>query len=730
MKTLIRDLGLRRTAVAVAVLAACGAAHAQSSEAEASIAVGVGAVTGESADRGLFGQYNGYRDHDVRGLLGVDYSRRNAATGTLTEFVGTDLLLDTRELGFLWKRQGNWRFSASYGELIRRDPYTVNTGLSGAGTTAPQVSYLTGGTGTGGIFDLETKRKGLGLGFSKWIGPNVEFEVELKSENKDGSRLFGIGMNCPSTVAPGCLGSAGAAADWAVLMLPEPIDANHSQVEARLNYAGAKLRLSGGYYGSFYRNSNNTLNPNVGNTLNSPLGAPLPVNAQLQSILNLPVALPPDNEAHHFDVTGNYVFTPTTRANFKFAYSEAKQDQDFVGAGFAAATLPAGVTNLAGKVETTLAQVGVSARPVPKLSLAAEARYEDRNDKTPLALYNLEGTTAYTNRNYSSTKLRGKLQASYQFPYALAGTVGVDYENIDRGTFTPSSAVAGISALRYETEEIGYRVELRRRMTETVSGAVSFVSSDRDGSNWLRDNSGLGVTEVADPAAAFAATAIFMPTLADRKRDKARLLANWQATDSLSLQLTVENGKDKFTAPTVYALRDTKMSLYSLDGSYVLSDAWSFNAYLSQGRQKLNQARPAGYVLAFDNKTTSFGVGFAGKPGEKLDLGGALSFVNDKNVYDQSLDPGASLNTAALLAATGGLPAIEFRRTELRLFGRYALGKTSALRLDAIHQRSKFNDWSYAYNDVPFTYGDNTTLTLQQLQNVTFLGVTYIYSWR
>lgn len=730
MTTLIRHLGLRRTAVAVAVLAAFGAARAQSSDAETSVAVGVGSVTGETADRGLFGQYNGWRDHDVRGLLGVDYTRRNAATGTLTEFVGTDLLLDTRELSFLWKRQGNWKFSASYSELIRRDPYTVNTGLVGAGTTAPQVSYLMGGTGTGGIFDLETKRKGLGLGFSKWFGPNVALEVELKSENKDGSRLFGIGMNCPSAVAPGCLGSAGAAADWAVLMLPEPIDANHSQVEARLSYAGAKLRLSGGYYGSFYRNANSTLNPNVGNTLNSPLGAPLPVNAQLQPILNLPVALPPDNEAHHFDVTGSYAFTPTTRANFKLAYSEAKQNQDFVGSGFAAPTLPAGVTNLAGKLETTLAQAGISARPVPKLSLAAEARYEDRNDKTPLALYNVEGTTAHTNRNYSSTKLRGKLQATYQFPYALAGTVGVDYENIDRGAFTPTSALAGVSALRYETEEIAYRVELRRRMTETVSGALSFIRSDRDGSNWLRDNSGLGVTEVTDPASAFASTAIFMPTLADRKRDKVRLLANWQATDSVSLQLTAENGKDRFTAPTVYALRDTKMSLYSLDGSYAASDAWSFNAYLSQGRQKLNQARPAGYVLAFDNKTTAFGLGVAGKPGEKLEVGGGLSFINDKNVYDQSLDPGASLNTALLLAATGGLPEIVFRRTELRLFGRYALSRASALRLDGIHQRTKFDDWSYGYNGVPFTYSDNTTLTLQPQQNVTFVGVTYIYSWR
>ena len=47
----------------------------------------------------------------------------------------------------------------------------------------------------------------------------------------------------------------------AVLLLPEPIDSNHSQAELRLNYAGERLRLSGGYYGSFYSNSNGTLTP-------------------------------------------------------------------------------------------------------------------------------------------------------------------------------------------------------------------------------------------------------------------------------------------------------------------------------------------------------------------------------------------------------------------------------------------------------------------------------------
>lgn len=736
MKTL-RQIVQRPTAMAIAMLAAFGSAHAQTSEAkpeeakaseaQASVSVGGAWVSGDSADRAIFGQYNGLRDRDAYGLLGFDYSRRNTETGTTVRMQGLNLGLDTRELNFLWQRQGNWKVSADYGELVRRELYTVNTGLAGAGTQTPQVLHLGNGPGSGSDLGLKTKRKGIGLGLAKWFGSAVQLEVNLKSENKEGARLFGIGINCMSIVAPTCGSTTLTHTGTAVLLLPEPIDSNHSQVEARLSYAGERLRLSGGYYGSLYNNSLATMAPAIPGSLNNPLGSPLPLSVGLQSILSNPVALPPDNQAHHFDITGNYTITPTTRANFKFGYSQARQDQEFAGTGLTGA--PAGVASLDGEVNTTLAQVGISSRPIPKLTLLAQARYEDKNDETPIALYNVQGTATYTNRDYSSEKVRGKLQATYQFSSSYAGTIGADYESIDRASYTPTSAVAGISALRQETEETSLRAELRRRMTETFSFSLGYIYSDRDGSNWLRPNSGLGVTEITDPATGFDSTAIFMPTLADRRRDKVKVMAMWQPTDALSLQLSAENGKDKYSAPSAYALQKSRMDLYSIDVNYVVSDAWSVNGYASRGAQKLNQSRPAGSIIEYDNTSLNFGFGVNGKVGEKIELGGGLSYVNDESDYAQTLDALANPASAALLAATGGLPDIVFRRTEARLFGKYLLSKSSSLRLDAIHQRAKFNDWGYAYAGVPFTFSDNTTLRLQEVQNVTFVGLTYTYAW-
>lgn len=728
MTTMFRHPGYRQTLIALALLAAFGPAAAEDATVESTISIGAGALSGSKADRATFGQYNGLRTHGAHGLLDFDYYRRDDGTGTLTRFQGYNVLGETRELGFLWKRQGEWKFAAEYGELVRYEPYTVNTALAGAGTTTPQVVHLPGGPGTGSDLDLKTRRTGLGLTFANWISPALQFEASVRSENKDGSRLFGRGMSCPSPVAPGCAFTTGMNPGWAVLFLPEPVNSNHTQFDARLSYAADKLRLSGGYYGSFYNNSNGAMTPTIPGSLNSPLGTLQPLGAGLQPLLSQTMALWPDNQAHHFDLAGNYVFTQTTRANFKVGYARASQNQDFASAGLTGA--PAGVSNLGAQVDTKLAQFGITSRPMPKLSLIGEVRYEDRDDKTPLAAYNVEDKSTYTNHGLSRTRVRGKLEASYQFNSDYRGTVGADHESIDRGVLAATGAISGVSALRQKTEEVGYRAELRRRMSEDFSAAVSLVTSRRDGSNWLRDNSGTGVTEITNPAVDLVTGSLFMPTLADRRRDKVRLLANWQPLEGLMLQFSVDSGKDRYATLGDFGLASTRMGLYALDWDYALSEQWSLNGYLSRGNQKLNQSRSGGYILAYDNTSTHFGLGATGKPSSKLEVGGGLSFIDERNVYAQGVDPRAGGGAQELLAATGGLPDIVFRRTEARLFGAYKVSAADTVRLDLIHQRARLNDWSYGYNGVPFVYSDNTTLTQLQSQSVTFLGVRYIHKLR
>ncbi len=717
MNTSVFSFHFRRGAVAAAACAVCLASLAQGANAQTTISFGAGAVSGDRADRALFGQYNGLGgDRSAVGLLGIDYSLRNQEASQWVDFSGSNLLGDTRELGLIWKDPGNWKLNANYGELVHYGPNIANTGMLGAGSSTPQLVSLPGGPGSGSDFEAQTKRTSVGLGLTKIFSPAWQFALDLKTEKKEGSRLFGTGMNCPSVIAPTC----GANTGWALLMLPEPVDARTSQVEARVNYAMDQLRFSLGYYGSYYRNGNSTLNPSVPAGLNT--------NAGLIGILNQPLALAPDNQAHQFDLTGSFDLTPSTRTTFKFARAISTQNVDFAAAGLTGA--PVGITNLGGDVATNSAKLSLTSRPTQQLSLLADWRYQSRQDNTPIAYYNSEGTAGYTNQSFPNRKTNGKLQANWQFNADYRGTLGADYEAIDRGVFTATSAIAGVSALRQQTQENSVHIDVRRRMSDNASGTVSLSSSRRDGSNWLKDNSGAGVTEVTDvnnPVLGLPSTAIFMPTLADRRRDKVKLFADWQPSEELTLQINAEGGRDQYSAPSAYGLRDSSMNLLSVDAAYALSDAWSINGYLSRGKQGLNQALPAGYLMAFTNTSVNASIGFTGKASAKFDVGGNLLRVTDRSVYAQGLDASADAYSAALLASTGGLPDIVYNQTALKLFGKYALDKSSSVRVDLIHQRNSVDDWTWGYNGVPFVYSDGSTVLQKPSQSVSFIGVTYVY---
>ena len=722
MRTTVFSTSLRHTAVTVAVLAVCTGAYAASDDDEAeprdsvqtTISMGLGLISDSSADRAQFSQYRGLSaERKLVPSLGIDYSLRKESTSTWVQLQGTDLTGDERELHLVWKNPGNWKLSADYGELLRVDPNTVNTGLTRIGFVNPVVANVTAGYGSD--VQLSTKRSASGLGFAKWINPSLQLELDLKSENKTGTRLSGIGMSCSPLFATNC-------GNWAVLMMPEPVMSNHSQVEARMSYAQEALRFNLGYYGSFYRNDYSALGPVMPGSLNTPSTS----NASLLGLLGQSVALAPNNEAHQWDLSGSYDFNKTTRATLKFARAVSIQNQNFASAGFSG--VPTG--DLGAQVTSTTAKLGLSSRPVPQLTLLADVRYENRDDQTPIYGYNFNGVDPikpYTNHSLPYRKTQGKVQASWQFNGDTKGTVGADHESIDRGVFTPTSAINGISALRQNTDETTVRADLRNKFSDEVSGTMGLSRSRRDGSNWLRGNSGAGVTEVtnpADPLNGFSSTAVFMPTLADRQRDKLKFAADWQASEALSVQLVGETGSDKFTTPSIYGLRDTSMNQLSVDWNYALSDNWSLNGYLAQSKQGLNQARPAGYIMAFDNRNLSASFGAAGKINAQFNVGGSLAYMNDKSVYAQTLDTFASAESAALLAS-GGLPDVEFRQTTLKLFGKYALDKASAVRVDLVYQETATNDWAWGSNGTSFAYSDGSTVWQRPNQSVGFVGVTY-----
>ena len=422
-----------------------------------------------------------------------------------------------------------------------------------------------------------------------------------------------------------------------------------------------------------------------------------------------------------------------------------------------ASGLASGRSNLGGEINTTKAQLGFSSHPMSKLHLHGDLAFDSRSNKTPLDLYNgtyvcspgfINGRNCvtapggavpfpnrlgmYTNGNPSSKKYDAKLEATYRLPQNYMLTGGVKYEHEDFGTWTPTDVAGGVSGLKQKLNETSYRVELRKVVSETFTGAISFNSSRRTGdSPWLQPVNfnvagGTGVTAVSD-AAIYSRTAIFPYIYMDRKRDKFRMNGNWEPMERLSLQAFFDYNEDTYTAPTEHGLRKTKGNNFSLDASYAISDNWKANAYLSRGKQTRDSGHSTGYDAIVTDTADAFGFGITGKPSTRFQVGADLTWLDDNLKYKQTLDASntSAVNTA--LINGGGLPDVKYGLLRFKLYGAYALQKSSYIRMDYIYNKSTFNEWTYNFNGTPYLYSDNTTITAKEKQVVNFIGASYVH---
>ena len=811
MKSFKEVPGMRPAVLALTVFAAIGQARAQATdeakmmtEPESSVTIGGAGVSGDSKDRAQFGMFNGMRKESGYLLFDLDYVARDNPTGTWTSMQGRNLGLDNREFRAGMQRQGDWKIFGEYNEITRHSPFTVNTGMLNAGSTRPTVVAVSV-PGSGSDLDFKLQRKAVSGSVEKWLSPSLKFEASFKNEDKDGIRQWGRGYDCAAYVCGSSTTAALNQANFlksAILMIPEPINSTIRQFDVKLNFHDEKLNLSAAYYGSFYTNTNGNITPIVPNSLyggnGTLVGSLYPAvgsniiaggGTSLQNVLQLPMALQPDNQAHQFSLAGNYAFTPSTRATFKYAYTHASQNKDYLSMGLGGSA--PGADNLGGRVDSVAAQLGLTARPTKDLSLLANVSYARKEDKTPNALYNVEAKaifpattpTSYTNINQvgvpgavwnnnhvSNTNLYGKLEASYRLPDSYRLTVGSDYHLRER--LVPESrveeALAGLGPLREKNTETAYRIDLRRSMSETLNGSIGFSSSRRTGSEWTNlstldpttatGNNALNTYlintycggrpcygQVLSPQAILGlnANTPFPMSMADVDRDKWKVSLDWVPFERLNVQLMAEDGRDKNVTPFDPVAggkgwRDSSVSFYSIDVSYALSDAWKLTGYASTGEQTIHINHSTGYLADLKNRSDALGVAVSGQASPLLQLGASFSYVNDVNKYGVAAATGTAgdrltgltvtqPNANNLAQAAVGLPDVIFRKTLVSFYGQYTLNRKSDIRLDVAHQTAKYNDWVWGSEAAPFVFADNTLVKQQVDQSVTFVGVTYLY---
>lgn len=737
-----------RKALCLALLAAFSAAEAQEDDEvrrlvrpESTVSVGVGHVSGDSQRYGI---YNGLNKEGTVGLGDLSLVRRDDETGTWMRLEGRNLGLSTRELGAEYEKQGDYRIRIDFSQLPRVAPYAIHTDLSGIGTN--QQSYPAYNTNVvappppvernafnATATSLKTERQITSLGFSKVLTPTLELKVNFRNDEKDGSRIFGRGYTNAQE------------------FLAEPIHSTTRQLDAVLNYTTERLQLSGGYYGSFFENRYKSLDVTGGSGV---LNNASPAGAQNPPIAN--IGLPPDNQAHQMHLSGAYEFTNTTRASFKASRSVAMQNDDFMpvaaynGVGSPVGQNSSRRTNLGGRVDSTLVQAGIVSRPVKGLTLTGNLRYEDRDDNTRTAQYITgAGAAPYTLPPTSSTngfneprslKIKsGKGEASYLLPEGFRLSGGVDMEQKER-------SMSGVRVVGYRerTDETTTRIELKRSMAEALTGAVAFLHSDREGSGYRPLSVLNGNPYPAYPLAGNANFPVSLGGLlqpiylADRQRDKVRLGLDWSPIESLSAQFTLEDAKDNYGRgrgnPDIGA-RKGDARLYSADVTYTVTDNWKLTGWVSHSENAIDQAVMTGANAATlnalataltvwgaeqKNVVDSYSIGVRGKLlNGRLDTGADYVLAHDKTAYKLG-----NLNGGT--APVNSLPDITWKQSTVKLFGKYAIDRDTALRLDYVFDHRKTNDWTWN----SWTYSDGTRLVQNPQDKVHFIGVSVNYAFR
>ena len=490
------------------------------------IELGVGYVTDDAY---FFGRYNGLQSKGAY-LVGDIDARKFNEDGRFWRIRGTNLGLESRYLRLEGGKQGRHKFFLEWDELPNYRNNTGQTPFGGVGTDnltlpsgfsiGPPVSNLS-------PFELQTKRERVKAGASFVAKQRWLFDIDFSHENKQGVDAVGGAIATATNQLVRFTNTS---------LLPEPIDQDTDLVNATLSYAGEDGQLDLTYHASFFDNSYASL------TWQDPFNPTTGAGS---------MALAPDNEFHQLSLTGAYSLPYRSRLTGVASMGRMTQNQKFqpYTVGGSTSTLPS--DSLDGEVWVLNGQLKLSSRPITKLRLNAELRYDERDNQTPVQTYSYvildEGAGgAVQNNPYSHKKGLFNLDANYRFNAITSLRGGYKYNTIERSK---------INAGREDTDENTLFAKLKIKPHATVDLELYGEASSRDGSDFIF------------VVNTYPNTLMRKYNMADRDRTKAGALINYMATEKLYLGARADYSEDDYT-DTQIGLTEASQPTVTLDFSY------------------------------------------------------------------------------------------------------------------------------------------------------------------
>jgi MtrB/PioB family decaheme-associated outer membrane protein len=474
------------------------------------------------------------------------------------ELSGRDWGLHTQEFHILGERLGRWQAGFDWDQMRHIYSTTSQTFLKEFGgnvfilpnprpplaswNSSPGWSHSPASKGTNQEGDRDgqiSQQWYTGHVFFKLSPtPDLDLLAEYTRIRKEGQRPYGMAFGSPGGT---------------FLEFVQPIAQTIYEVRLSGTLAAEQYQLQWGYTASVFVNdfawarADNPCNP-----LPTP-SAPCPaVGAQGQFGTT---SLPPNNQAHTFNVAGGFNLPMRTRVNAGVTYSLRLQDQDFQQQTYSNSlvltnpSLQLPEKSLHGNVQTILANVDVTSRPLPApVTFTLKYRLEDLidNSSTPtFSAFILNDQNAITSGplragRYDYLRQDADLSGRYQFGSVAALTLGVGWEGWDRNHNWEVT----------ETDEAIAKAALDWTPTDWLLIRATYLPSFRRG-NFYNTNAFLKENQNRPPGFSGSAAQDYQLRKfneADRDRQRADLMVQITPNDQLSFTPTFSYKYDDYIA--------------------------------------------------------------------------------------------------------------------------------------------------------------------------------------
>lgn len=609
--------------------------------------VGLGNVSDNSTK---FGDYTGL---DEKGgfFIGDGSVRFRGENGAYWNVNAANLGLRSRSLDAEGGTQGKYKLLLKYDEIQHFTSKILTpfngTGGSTLGLPAGFPAATTGAmplAGTVQQVDLVTDRKRLGVGGSWLAARDWAYAVNFRHEKREGTKR---------TAGAFFFNSA---------ELVEPVDHVTDQVDVSAAYTGARLQAKFAYYGSRFRNGNESL------TWQNPFALPAFPGAVAGQL-----ALAPDNQFHQLLASAGYDFSTRTRFTADIAVGRMTQNEGFLAptlnATLVAPVVPA--SSLNGRAATLDANLKLTSAVTDRLRLNASYTRNDRENQTPQSTYTPVSTDLFlgaprTNLPYSFTQDKAKFSGDYRFSPLTKASAGIDHDIHER-TFQEAN----------RTSENTFWGRITSRALEKVDVTFKLARAERRHSGYQT------VPDIVPPENPL----LRKYNMANRSRDTAGLRADIAAAENVNLGVGFDASTDTYRDSTIGLISGRD---YSLNGDISVIVTPQTSVHLFANHQEI-EAKQAGSQTFSDPD-------WSGETKDRIDFVGiGLKHAAIKDKLDLGVDYVISRARSRIEVITGvadpAFPNITTKLDSVKLYASYRLKDNVSLRADFWHERFDSANW-------------------------------------